>query len=378
MLVVLDEFGYLVKADPAIPSILQAIWDREARPTSIKLMLCGSELGVMSGLDEYGQPLHGRFDWVHRYTPLDYFDAARFIAAAAAEASVPAYSARDMLMAYGIYGGAGRYLAAIDPRVPLSQNITSQLLDPDGIFHNEGVNLLRQEREIRDLAGYNTVVSSVAGGATDWGDIVNRSGVERNLLYAYLERLQQLGWLMQERPFAERGRRSIYRLADNMLKAWYRYVFRQRSVLQVLHPEEAWRRLVEPDLPDYMGFQVFETVCHQHLRRFHSLYSLPAIMDLGRWWDRRHENEIDLVARLADGSHLFGECKWASSPVSIHELNRLVRRVDALPHLEWKRSPRYALFSAGEFDPFLVEVARREGVLLIGAKELLPPDRLAG
>lgn len=326
----------------------------------------------MSSLNDYGQPLHGRFDWMHRYAPLDYYDTAKFLATAAAEARTPAYSARDMLVAYGLYGGTGRYLAALDPTRTLSQNVASQMLDPDGIFHNEGENLLRQERDIRDVAGYNAILSAVSGGATEWGEILNQSHLDRSSLPHYMASLQQLGWVTQERPFEEEGRRALYRLADNMLKSWYRYVFQNRSALQSWRPEEAWKQLVEPDLPDYMGFQAFEAICRQHLTRFAAQYTLPPIMDVGPWWDRRHDIEVDLIARLADGSYLFGECKWASSPVDVHELNRLLRKVERIPHPQWKQSPRYAIFSAGSFDPLLREIARKEGVLLIGAQQLLP------
>ena len=372
MLVVLDEFSYLIKADPSVPSVIQAIWDTDAKRTNIKLVLCGSELGTMSNLSDYGQPLHGRFDWMHRYGPLDYYDTARFIIAAAADAGVSPYHARDMLLVYGLYGGAGRYLDAIDAARPPSQNVTSLSLDPNGIFHNEGETLLRQEREIRDVAGYNTVLSTIAAGATGWGEILNQSHVEKNTLFAYLERLKSIGWITQERPFEEHDRRSIYRLADNMLKGWYRYVFRNRSALQTWRPADAWNRFVEPDLSTYMGFHAFEGVCHEHMRRFASRYSLPGIVEMGRWWTRDHQTEIDLVASLADGSYLFGECKWASSPVLTGDLNRLYRKVEAVPHAKWKQSARYVLFSAGEFDPLLIEVARRENVLLIDGNGLFP------
>ena len=368
LLVVLDQFGYLAHADDSIPSTLQAVWDRDAQESQLKLVLCGSELGVMSTLDDYGAPLHGRFDWKEQYNPLDYYDAARFL-----EAAVPpgnAYSHRDRLIAYGIYGGSGRYLAQIDPGRPLAENVASHLLDPAGIFHREGETLIRQERDIRDAAGYNAILAAIAGGATDWSKIANQSHVDPKSVSNYMVRLQQLGWVNQELPFGEQARRSIYRLADNMLKAWYRFVFRHRSALEMADPEGAWRQLIEPDIPDYMGRFVLEEVARQHLARFSARYNLPMIMEMGRWWSRKDDVEIDVVARLLDGSYLFADVKWASSPVPLGELFKLERKVASIPHEAWKNRPRYALFSAGEFEDRLVQAAENEEVLLIGAKEL--------
>lgn len=368
LVVVLDEFAYLAHADASVPSVLQAVWDQDAQESSLKLILCGSELGVMSTLDHYGAPLHGRFDWTERYKPLDYYDAGRFLDAAASEGQ--RYSSRDKLIAYGMYGGAGRYLAQMDPGKSLAENVASNLLDPSGIFNREGETLIRQERDIRDVSAYNAVLAAISTGATERSRIANQSHVDPDSLSGYLARLQQLGWITQEFPFREHGRRGIYRLADNMLKAWYRHVFRHRSALEMTDPAAAWCELVEPDLPDYMGFFVLEDVARQHLARFAARYSLPMISGMGRWWSRKHEVEIDVVAELHDGSYLFGEVKWASSPVPLAALFTLQRHVDALPHDEWKRKPRYALFSAGGFEEKLVTMAKEQDVLLIGAEEL--------
>jgi hypothetical protein len=80
--------------------------------------------------------------------------------------------------------------------------------------------------------------------------------------------------------------------------------------------------------------------------------------------------EIDLVVELHDGSYLFGEVKWASSPVRLSELFELERKVAAVPHPAWKKNPRFALFSAGRFEEKLALAAKGQGVFLVGAEEL--------
>ncbi len=368
LLVIIDEFGYLAHADNAIPSLLQAVWDSDASGSQIKLVLCGSELGVMASLDDYGAPLHGRFNWIEQYQPLDYYDTGRFL-----EADAPpghGYGHRDKLIAYGLYGGSGRYLANIDPRRPLGDNVAGQLLDPSGIFHREGEMMIRQERDIRDDSDYNAILAAIAAGATDWGEIASQSHVDPKSLSSYLTRLLRLGWIAQQHPFGEPVKRGIYMLGDNMLKAWYRYVFRHRSALQIANATDAWRQLVEPDLPDYMGRFVLEEVAQQYFARFAGRLGLPMITAMGRWWSRRHDIEIDLVVALLDGSYLFAEMKWATSPMRLHELFDLERKVAAQPNTIWKAAPRFALFSAGGFEARLVSAAEQHGVLLTGAEEL--------
>ena len=369
-LIALDEFGYLCHVEPSIPSLIQAVWDQDAPASQLKLVLCGSEINMLSALDEYGRPLHGRFDWVQQYRPLDYYDAARFLTLAAAPG--PGFGARDLLLAYGVFGGSGRYLAAIDPSLPLAANISHLLLDPLGAFHREGDNLIRWEREIRDYANYNSVLEAIASGATEWGEIANQAHVEQHTVAGCLERLQRLGWVSHERPFGEPGRRGIYRLEDNLLKFWYRFVFRFRSALQMAEPQAAWTSLVEPQLDGYMGWDVFEGVCLQNLARFQGSYGLPLITGMGRWWNRRSDVEIDIVASLSDGSYLYGECKWSRSPLDVAALTTLQRKVQSVPMSERQVQARLALFSAGGFLPRLREIADEAGVLLVGPEELFP------
>lgn len=46
-MIVLDEFPYMVKTNPAFPSILQNIWDEFLQDSNIMLILSGSLIGMM-------------------------------------------------------------------------------------------------------------------------------------------------------------------------------------------------------------------------------------------------------------------------------------------------------------------------------------------
>ena len=56
LFVAFDEFSYLCHVEQALPSLLQAVWDRDASASQLKLVLCGSEIGMLSALDDYGRP----------------------------------------------------------------------------------------------------------------------------------------------------------------------------------------------------------------------------------------------------------------------------------------------------------------------------------
>lgn len=47
LVVVLDEFPYIVAAYPPLASILQRLWDQVLQHTQVMLILCGSYIGMM-------------------------------------------------------------------------------------------------------------------------------------------------------------------------------------------------------------------------------------------------------------------------------------------------------------------------------------------
>ena len=47
VVVVLDEFTYLISVNPAVPSIFQKLWDTRLKETQIMLILCGSYVGMI-------------------------------------------------------------------------------------------------------------------------------------------------------------------------------------------------------------------------------------------------------------------------------------------------------------------------------------------
>jgi AAA+ ATPase superfamily predicted ATPase len=61
LVVVLDEFPYLVAAYPPLASVLQRVWDHVLSKSRVMLILCGSYIGMMEEtVLGYRAPLYGR------------------------------------------------------------------------------------------------------------------------------------------------------------------------------------------------------------------------------------------------------------------------------------------------------------------------------
>ncbi len=326
LIVVLDEFQYLLGGADDAASQLVAVWDRELGNAELTMVLCGSEISTMAQLRDSDQPLYGRFDWSHRLEPFDYLDARRM---------VPDRSVREATVVYGIFGGTPQYLDAIRRGEPLGEAVCRTMLAPGGPVRVPLENVIEQEKGIRKPAEYRAVLTAVARGRTERNEIATGTGLEHRpeTVRHILDRLEDLGLIWSERNYGAPSNAPLrYRISDHAVRFWYHFVDRVRSRLELQEPLEVWDTKIAPDLDTYMG-KAFESICREAFVRMHERWTLPGATEWARWegQDRsRRSVEIDIVARLEDGGTLTGEVKWSSTPVGPSLHTDLVRKLEAL------------------------------------------------
>ena len=367
---ILDEFPYLIQQTPELPSILQAWWDREGAHSPVFVVLCGSQLSAMEALGAESSPLFGRFTAGKFLLPLlRYDEVAEFYR------DGPSYDRTAILSMYGVLGGAPRYHALVDPSLPMGNTIVDLLMKPNSPLEGEVRYLLGSE-QIRDPAPYNAVLGAIAQGRTQFGDILGHSGTERGSLSFFLKVLSELGWVTREFPFEEKSeKRGLYQVADPFLAFWYRFVQPLSSALAFSAPDALYQSKIEPFLPDYLGRYVFEKICHQWLQRYAGSRLGLTILSAGRWWSRDGQLELDVMAKLLDGTYLFGECKWsANRPIGTDVYTTLLSKIARLSDAARHTAPNCVLFSVGGFTPELVAIAADPAnrLYLVGREELLP------
>lgn len=374
LIVILDEFQYLLGGDDDIVSQLVAVWDREVGSRNLTLVLSGSEVSTLEGLESGGGPLYGRINWSHRLRPFDYWDTG---------AMHPARSNREKAYLYGILGGTPRFLAAVAEDEPLRERLIEILLRPQGEVYLQLENLIYQERGIRSPGEYQAVLEAVARGQTETDRIASATGLvdKQHVVRRVLETLERLDLVRRERNF-DAGARGPWqnRVADNAVRFWYRFVHPNRSRLVHGKAEEVWASLVEPQLDTYMG-KVFELIVEEGYRRLHGQWNLPPTTEWARWegQDRnRRSIEIDIAARLDDGRMLTGEIKWSSRPVDVDVKKDLMRDLEDLSRSGqgWAREAlenqaQYLFVSAAGFtDRFQDEASDSDTIHLVDLDQL--------
>lgn len=344
IVVAIDEYPYLAKANRSISSEFQKCIDEILQDTNVFLILCGSSMSFMENqVLGYQSPLYGRRTLQYKIMPLDYYDSAEFF---------PDANHQEKILGYAVTGGIPLYLSVIAQSKKIETGIANAFFLKNGFLYEEPQNLLKQE--LREPALYNTIITAIAGGATRLGEIAARVGETDSKIAKYINNLIALGIIEKELPVLSSGKRgSIYYIKDNMYRFWHRFVPGLVTLIENDY-EKVYDLRVKPYLPDYMG-SIFETVCRQYLLRRNIREKLPFLFDnVGRWWGgnpvTKKETEIDIAAASNDNL-ILGECKWTNKEVGFSVFNELKEKAVLFPD----KNIHFFLFSKSGFTLPLVE-----------------------
>ncbi len=354
LIVVLDEFPYLVSAHPPLASILQRVWDQSLKNSLVMLIICGSYIGMMEEtVLGYRAPLYGRRTGQYLLEPLLFQDARLFF---------PDYAPEDRVRAYAVYGGTPAYLHTLQADDSLAQNIQDDILTRGSFLYDEVRFILQQE--LREPRNYFAILEAIAAGKTRLNEIKQATGIGGAT--AYLDTLQQLHLVERRVPVTEtqphKSRRGIYRLKDHYLRFWFRFVHPNRSQLERGGSQIILNNQVLPQLDLFTGL-AFEEVCRQFLWSSGLSGNLPfAPVNIGNWW--KANEEIDLVV-LGEMDAMLVECKWTNKPAGSDILANLERKAGlAQSELEGKRI-HYGLCSRSGFTNHLIQdVQQRQDLSL--------------
>ena len=358
---VIDEYPYLAKAKPSISAMLQHIIDHKWNNSKMFLILCGSSMSFMEN-QVLGQesPLYGRRTGQFKIAPLDYKESAVFH---------PDLSNEDNALIYGITGGVPHYINKLGVKESVDEALLDNFFDRSSYLYEEPANLLKQE--LREPAIYNAIITAIAQGASRINDIALKTGQENSVVSKYLGTLIDLGIVKKETPVTEKiGKKTIYELADNFFRFWYRFVPANMSAIDSGRIQKSYANSIKKNLPDYMGL-TFEHMCRDYLLYYEK--DLPIELNqVGQWWGTDNKNkkqvQIDIVGTPVKGDeYIIGSCKYQNEKIGLDELE-LIREYAQV--FGKGKKYYYYIFSKGGFTEGLIQAQNRREVKLIGLDDL--------
>ena len=352
MIIVIDEFPYLVETNKAVSSVFQKGWDETLKNLPLQLILCGSSISMMEREAlTYGAPLYGRRTGQLLVLPLSFADFSRFL---------PNRSFDRRLEFFAMTGGIPAYAKQLNKKLSPRQNFLENILEPETYLYNDAGFILKEET--REPRQYFSILRAIALGKHKLGEIVNETGIEKTSLHKYLYYLEELRIIQKRFPVTEKNfeksRQGLYYLADNYFSFWFDMIFPYRSELVLGNKRPALNRFDEAFV--HHTATAYEQISGEILRRFQD--DLFLFSRVGRWW---HNNEeIDLVALGDSGQDvLFAEVKWSTKKVGTDIYQQLKDKSQSVA--ENYRRRQYALFSRSGFTAAMKKLAREEKILLI-------------
>ena len=281
---IIDEFQNFLSINKAIPSSIQDVWDRYKDRSHVNLVLCGSIYSMMKKIFENGdEPLYGRRDSNMRLLPFSIDTLKQIL-----HDHNPAYTSDDLLCLYMLTGGVAKYVALLMDAGAINKEMMLQYaLATDSPFLTEGTELLVSEFG-RDYGTYFSILQLIAGGMTMQSEIDSVIGKNTG---AYLSNLHEdYTFISKNIPIlSKQGVRNIkWQIDDPFLRFWFRFVYPYQGLIE----SNQTALLLQYVTDNYMQFT------GKTLERFYHDRAMQSgrFTRIGNWWDKKGENEIDMVA----------------------------------------------------------------------------------
>ena len=304
-----DEFQRLYDINPAILSEIQDVWDSHKDKAHLHLIACGSVYSMMLKIfRDKKQPLFGRATAEIRLQPF----STELIKQILSDYN-PDYTAEDLLALYTITGGVAKYVELLmDAQATDKDKMIDAVCQSGSVFLNEGTELLVGEFGKRYQV-YFSIMQLIANSMTTQSQIDSVIGGNNGRYLATLE--EEYNLIQKVRPmFAKPNSQGVkFALCDNFMSFWFRFVESNRSIVE-MGKSELLKELINKGYERFSGLMLE--------RYFRQLYAeKERVTEVGHWWDKSGENEIDLIAvEKLDKRVTVGEVKRNERQISLQTL----------------------------------------------------------
>lgn len=281
---VLDEFQEFQRVNESIFSQMQKIWDLNKEQARMNLVVCGSVYSLMNRLFlDSKEPLYGRQTEYFKIEPFTPSTLKEILKSYNAQ-----YTSEDLLALFVLTGGVAKYVELLmDSGATTYRKMLGKVVSKNSFFIYEGKNMLIEEFG-RDYGRYFDILKLIAEGHTSRGDI---EGILNMEIAGYITRLENdYGLIEKSRPMFQKstGKNVRYTIGDCFLRFWFRFIYKYNSVIEA-NAYERLAAIVSRDYPTYSGKMLERYFKAQMMER-------GTYTHIASWWDRKGENEIDIIA----------------------------------------------------------------------------------
>ena len=361
--IVIDEFQYIGKSDPAFPSVFQRIWEEILKDKQVMVILCGSLISMMESQTlSYSSPLYGRRTAQIRLKQIPFKFYSHFF---------KNKTERELVEMYAVTGGVPKYIESFTECGDIYEAIEENILNTSSYLYDEPHFLLQQE--VSEIGSYFSIIKAIASGSSKLSEIATRLEMKATSLTKYLKTLIDLDILEREVPITEdnpeKSKKGLYKIKDNYIKFWFAFVYPNLSFVESGHREIVMNKIKAGFVSDQAAF-VYEDICREKMWELNVNGAWPFnFTKIGRYWDSK--TEIDIAAVDSEGKNLIlGECKYWKDKVGVNILKELEKKSNSVTWNKNNRKVWYILFSINGFTDELIELAKSRNDIQLVSKIL--------
>lgn len=348
VLLFFDELSWMGNDSPTFLPKIKLFWDNLlSNNINLVFIVCSSASSWIEKNLLSSTAFVGRVSMTMTLNPLPLSDCSKFWGK-----NISAY---EQLKVLCVTGGIPRYLEEINPRLSAEENVKQLCFTKGGLLVKEFERIF-SDLFMRESKFYEKIVEALAGGAKEQVQIQREIGSEESQygrLPEYLWELEEAGFIVRDYTWnldkGTEGRLSKYRLGDNYLRFYLKYIKKNLSRIE----RDGYSFKTLSNLPEWltiMGFQFEALVLNNRKKLYEALNLNPVdIINENPFFQNKTNRlkgcQIDYLIQTKFKTLYVVEIKFHQQLIGVEIIDEVQQKID-----------RISVPSGYSFRPVLVHV----------------------
>lgn len=352
-ILVIDNFNYLVEADPGILNTFKHSWDSDLKPNFIMVVLVVPNGRLLLNMNDKSKSFMAHLTHRIALKPVTFVELMK---------DYPHHDFNQLMMLYAIVGGVPRYWEYFRECVDAEEFIAAAkdfFMNPYGDLLDEPMKLI--ENEVQDPTEYHSVLYALASGQNDLASIAVFCSYKSGQVDDLLKNLISLHFVTRDTSVVEKkfafNKPVSYHISDPMLSFWYTFVFPYYQEIAGGSDTKALDHLAA-GFGDYIQYWFREAAC-EILTTASKQKVIPITCnELGVFFNR--DTTVDILGLDHTRKCIFlADCSYDNKAYTKADYEAFVEKCENIKELKaYKQYDRiYGIFASHPFDSELMDYA---------------------
>ncbi len=332
--ILFDEISWMASGDPACLGKLKNAWDELLKKNpDLMLILCGSISSWIEKNILASTAFLGRIHYVMTLRELPLSVCTQFWGGRQSYVSH-----FDQFKYLSITGGIPLYLESLNPKIPVEENIQRLCFEPGGLLFREFDNIFHDLFDKRSDY-YKRIAALLVDKPLSLDGICQQLDIASGgVITDYLSDLVEAGFISRDHAWSFKtglsARSSRYRLSDNYLRFYLRYIDKQKDKIKRGHYQFSSMSAL-PGWSTIMGLQ-FENLVLSNRQLIWAQLGLSAhdIINDGAYFQKqtKHQSgcQIDYLIQTRYHSLFVCEVKFSRNEIKMNVIDDVQQKIASL------------------------------------------------